>query len=922
AILPPSDGDGGGFFDSGATFKELARDRATYKDSDGSYYAKWKGKPPQRTPKWQAPLAFDLLSDAYLQENFRALVLEEGAVYLYLRVLGDVAAYLIQLDLEDLSRGLTWRFVSAGDHTPVGNFFEIAEDRLAELKKQKARPTAEAWFIFARDGTEKPSVVLLPAADAGARHDVGDAYFEQVVDPQYVVQSTREKAFDDIDDAQKRWKSRDWLKEMVRLHFSEPWVWFWNNTYQQMFYDIDRDALFLRELQAAEKEASGPLKLKLRSFLQEARKDPSLFLVRRGSQYRKRKRVIGSDESYVYFYDNDANLVTRIPMGVFWKNVNIIQISTVIHDSTKGIVPIVKVITWGGLVVMGWGIFGTATLVNGFRQYVQERVRGAIVDAALHDKFIALRNRILLSLLNPILALVPVDHTNTTLGRSFAFFRGFLLGYTHDALVAMYKRWDALASLEPGTLRALRMLEKIQGVLRLVDEKLSLIKSKVSKRVGELLLERFAAAFVQAIKAIIGLVNNLYFLDYERVKPFLVAYEKLTGEKSFTERAWDEHRHKHLLETFRQYHSAIEREATDVASLYSDVQKGIKVLQGAVWGAESFLILETATGGALVALVVYGLTQGAKVAWKAGKYAGAAAGAAAIVGAAVSPSFRKDLLEAIVDIAKAVGKGAARALSFALGDTINPPRMEKLGQLIGEVWGGITLNRAVYGEKKGWGERWKTRSSYEGFVTASFLDKQLRVSPILPIIKLALFNYVYLVEKVIEDSKQAWEELEDELQVILVGDPEFSDIIENDHTLTLAKIVGIIQAVDRVLTNWLQRLAEEPELAARIEEMASLIDDVSPKALPTFKSLRDGTFEDGGWSRQAVLFVVLSHLQSSLRLLAESIESLHRPVDPKDDTSISVVYLLQMLGFQQSQEELEELLDAGFEETFETSSPT
>lgn len=911
-ILPPQF-ESGGFFDSGSNFTAMAGERATYSTLDPSqpYYPKWLVESPKKPA--DRKFGFDQLTDVYIKENFRRFELQKNIVYVYLRLAGDSVAALIQLDV-DITRveAVTWKVFNAEGLPSFGDYFAIARDYIENIKKKKVmKLEAEAWFFYALDGTNE-FLDLLTSDDAPRKHTDTNAYFEQVVDPQFVVQSTRGRALNDLEDDKKNLGSRDWLKEMVRLRFSEPWVWFWNNTYQQMFYDIDRKELFLDELRTAELKAAGPLKQKLRGFREEAERDKKILLVRRGSEYGGDKRVIGSDSSYVYFYNNQRNLVTRQPMGVFWRNTNISMISSVIYKNTGGMIPICKVLCWGGVAVMGWGIFGTAELVQGFRQYVADRARGFLLDEALYERFTQIRNRILLSVLNPVLALIPIDKSNSPTWREDAFFRGFIFGYTHDAFVAMYHRWESFAALEPASYKAIKLLMKIEGILRQVDEKLSLIKDKISMRIGNLLLDRFVSSFVDAMQGMIGMVNNLYFLDYERVEEFLETYEDLTGKKGPNKNEWDKLRHKHMLQTFREYHVAIEKEATNVQEIYADVKKGIVILQRAVRLAETFLIVEVVSGGVLMAMIWHALAKGGKFALKAGKVVGIAA----IVGSAVSSTFREELIEVLKDFGKVTAKGGARVLSFTLGSTITPERMERLGQLIGQLWGGFTLNKAVF-SKKTWRENWDTSKSYKGFVTTNFLKSQLSVSPVLPIIKLALFNYVFLIEKVIKESKEHWKEFEAQVDLILDGDPEFADIIENDHQLTLTKILKIINAVDLMLTKWLKKLAEEPDLTLRIKLIADLLEKVSPSQLPTFQMLRDGTFPDGGWSREAVMFVVMSHLQASLRFFAKSIEDLHQPVDPKDDKSISVMYLLQLLGFQQGESKLQEVLDRNFDDIFE-----
>jgi len=910
-IKPPESGpSSGGFFDDGSTFMAAAAEKATYDAADQwAYYPKWLKKNPAGAA--DRVFGFDRLSDRYLQLNFHAFDLQKDAVYLILRIGGDRASALLRLyqDNTKPSRPLRYEAMNVHGMSVYGDTFAAAAEYLKRLaERSKTKVSAEAWFFYAIGGPDQPpSFFAKPAPTVFSMTSL-----EQVVDPQHMVQSIRGLGWHEIENERKNWSARTWLKDLVRLRFSEPWVWFWNNAHIQMFYGIDREALFLREIRAAEKAAVGGLKVQLRKFREAAERDKTLHLVRRGSTYGGAKRVVGSDDAYVYLYDNHRKLLTRLPMYAFWKSLNISMISTVIYNNTRGMIPIAKAITWAGVAVMGWAVIGTATLVNGFRMYVQERIRGIVVDKVLEKQFRELRDRVLLSLLNPLLALIPTDGPDSTSKRAFAFFKGFIQGYTHDSFVAMFKRWESLAKLEPAALRSLKLMMKIESVLRMVDEKISAVKAKVDAKTAKLLTTQVGKAFTDATTGIIGIVNNLYFLEYDRVKSCLQVYVELTGEKMPTAADWDKLRHKHLLETFREYEAGIRKEQVDLADLYGNVRTGLTVLQRAVQAAEGLFILNVASGGLLTAMVMFALAKGGKVAVKVA----AAAGGAVIIGSAVNDKFRAEVWETLKDIGSITAKG----LSFILGTTINPARMERLGQLVGQLWGGITLNKTVFGPGgKTWTERWRSKKSYKSFVTKDFLKSQLSVSPFLPIIKLALFNYVFLIEKVVADSKKAWDQLEDKLETALLGDPAFRDIFEEDKELTLAKILEVIAVVDEVLTAWLKKLGEEPELAVQVTKVADLLQKISPAQLPTFKMLRDGTFPDGGWSRAAVLFVMLSHLQCSLRFIVQAIEAMHTPIK-SDDPELSIAFVLGLLGFQQSESEVLEILDRNFDETFKDAA--
>ncbi len=122
------------------------------------------------------------------------------------------------------------------------------------------------------------------------------------------------------------------------------------------------------------------------------------------------------------------------------------------------------------------------------------------------------------------------------------------------------------------------------------------------------------------------------------------------------------------------------------------------------------------------------------------------------IGFAISDEFR----DAVFDVVKDIGKLLDKGLTFMLGQTFNVERMQRLGTFVGHIWGGISLNKAVLGKDKKWIEKWKTQSPGR-FLGGAFLRKEMSVSPILPIIKLCLFNYVILIEDVVKASKKEWD---------------------------------------------------------------------------------------------------------------------------------------------------------------------
>jgi len=931
-IKPPAgDSTGGGFFDTGSEFYATAAMQATYdlNDSEQPYYQKWTEKKPTTPAKRK--YEFDNLTDDYLQLNYEAYELEKGGLHIFL-ALRDIS-FIAKLYFKNGK--LTYDAILGERLPPAGDYFQILNNHIKQLKSKNEKATGVALFVHAMEGADHPPAFSKRTVDVSP--NLNFHVMEQVVDPQVVVQSTRHLSFEQIDPIQKKWGRRDWLKEMVRLRFSEPWVWFWNNAEGlQMLYSIDREELFLKDLREAEQKATGPLKQTLHKFIASADADPNLYLVRRGSKYGE-KRVIGSDETYVYFYDNKQKLVTRLPSYSFWMYANQAQISKVIYENTRGMIPISKAIVWAGVFVMGWAIVGTEMLVEGAKQYLKEKIEGLAMDKALKMLWDKFKLRLLVLVICPVLEffrVVPMDDDpddgstgGSTGSKVYGFIKGFFEGFSAHALHSLLDRWVTLLNLEPASIRAIKFMYKIEAILRWIDEKMSGLKDYVSDQVAKLLVNRFISVVVKMGTGFICVVNNLYFLDYESAKPLLELFSELSGEKMPTKAEWDRLRHKQFLETFRHWEQAITEEALELDGIYEDVHRYVHRARWVVKGSMVAMGVHVLTGGHLVPMIVIGLRYIAKgtVSLAKGK-AGQVAAGGFVALTILDDDFRKEVLEFLSDFADMmkgvpahIDKGAeylATPAAFAWG---TKERMARFGQLLGIIIASLALSRALIKERK-WTKRWAATKGQKyrhvRFVLKENLMAQLNINPLMPAIKLALFHYVHLIEKVIAESTQSFVDLEDRIEKILLGDTEFRDIIDPDEGLTLPKLIQIIVEVDKLLVEWLKKLAKIPGLTDQISSLAAILGSVAPDKMPTLDDLREGKLSQAEWATEAFMFVILSHLHGGLNWVSEALQSLLTPVNPKDPNPVSVGFVLQTLGLNLEEDEAMEVLDRNFEDVF------
>jgi hypothetical protein len=427
---------------------------------------------------------------------------------------------------------------------------------------------------------------------------------------------------------------------------------------------------------------------------------------------------------------------------------------------------------------------------------------------------------------------------------------------------------------------------------------------------------------MEAATGVMGIVHNVYFLDYKTAKPMLEAFAELAGDDVPTETDWDRLRHLHLIEVAGQYRDGLRAEKKDLVELYGDIEDGVKVMQRAVQGATAAYILHVGTAGVLPKLFMYTLGRGTNLAWKAAKstpgkiVAGETAFALLFVYEA-SPEFRKAVDEGLRDLAEltltppvAAGAWLTAVTNWALA---TPQRAERLGRLIGVLKGGSSLNRDVFGEEKPWREGWKSPGAATRHIQASFVRSSLKTSPVTTIVQLLTFHFVYVFEKSKPASVVAAMRLQDRIAAVLFVPEEEREIFGDRTDLTLGKLLLLLVEVEAVLRDWVKDMAQIPELTQHIVVLADTIKVMEPSKLPTFEQLREGD-DPGDWLCQAITFVALTHLHASLRRVIAALRTLEEPVNPKAERPVSVADLLKILGFQHSDAELGGALDRGFDD--------
>ena len=130
----------------------------------------------------------------------------------------------------------------------------------------------------------------------------------------------------------------------------------------------------------------------------------------------------------------------------------------------------------------------------------------------------------------------------------------------------------------------------------------------------------------------------------------------------------------------------------------------------------------------------------------------------------------------------------------------------------------------------------------------------------------------------------------------------------------MPKLIDIMKLADALLLKWLKHLAGTPGLTEEISVIAEKLKTITPSQLPPLDEL---TSDPSEWAREAIMYIVLTHLQGGLNLLIHSLQSMLEPINPKDPNPVSVGFVLQTLGFNLQEADALDALDRNFDAAFE-----
>lgn len=392
----------------------------------GDYYAKWKAKVPLDVK--DRMFRPTLLSDQYLRECFTEHLLTQDQNYL-----------MVQLPRTRLVYRLLWE-VKPGAAKPVRfvvqPLFSIGDAVDAVAIKGRKKPTADADDVDDTNLQFPIQAVVFHALDGtdqaanripfGAMKYTAGRLNSFVVDYKAYVRwyygPGNQLDFGD---------DRGWFERFTEVYFGDQSYPIGLDVFPSE--PIDRETLFLGELRREASNASGSFKEQLESVIAWCDAGKHRYVFTQGMKFGTEgheRELIGILHNDVYEWHPQTELVTSTPITTWLTDFQHGLVWAEVFKNTAGILPIITVIVWGGLLVMSGGVLGLGNSLAGLaRKTVME------LSKQLAGKFIEknaareARPFLIAMLVQAIMHFIPKND-----GKIYAFVHGLVTGFGGGAV--------------------------------------------------------------------------------------------------------------------------------------------------------------------------------------------------------------------------------------------------------------------------------------------------------------------------------------------------------------------------------------------------------------------------------------------------------------------------------------------------------
>lgn len=702
--------------DGRSWLKQLAR-YGTY-DSNGNYYNKWAaGKPgPKRKH-----------TDKYLEltkQNRHEIKLQKGLLYIYVKAKdGEGVLYSIDVASDGRAVKLTPHRMMAG----LWMMPTLEENRNREF---------DVYFIATPEGAKDES--RAPPRKGRYQLKDGDQASHIVIDPRKLVEAALGAE----------------VTGNLRLSDGDEWAWFTQMCaalFPEPYYQIDlREAAtknhWVREL------GDGGLRKEMRAFLEKAWKQQgsddgkpitraarnrvrrltdaeNVLVIPQGFPSSKNTRFIGTDGHYAFDRDIENGFVYVMPNHEYVGALVMGKFHGDIYDDVKWLIPLMEY---------------TATLaafaVGGFQLSARKAVIKHVGKEVIKDAIRSVRPALVALLVDVMLELVtkPVlriyrslditdedaalaDDSIEAIERWQEFLRGFFEGYIVLNLEGRVSKLEDV--LMPSEAKAVLIASRLYELVQKFRDYLERIEGILTDGVVAKILFNLDKASTHMVRGLASALAMLYYLDIDKVKPFLEVFS--SDGKAPNPDQWA----KESQEFFKAVSQQIDGLGADLA----DVRKVLDI------GGTRRVAIGAAIGLGYTAFLTKTLGQ-----WKhmPKAYAGLAVLA---IGVIAIKGGGDEMINVGIELSKEVGR-------------MFPGKDKKAanlnGQLIGKLVGTFLVDRALFGKDSQLGARLKERP-----VLKIAVEGSLGGAMVGSIFKVLFSRYVHLSQRLGDKVKLMHDDL-------------------------------------------------------------------------------------------------------------------------------------------------------------------
>lgn len=869
----------------GPKFLKALAEHATY-DSAGNYYPKWQSGKEGQAPLW------DSVTQQYFSNVAREVQLYEDYFYV--------------LRQNELSTEIDMLWLGEKHELQRFRFFSQTETR-HELTThiRKAQLHDNFVFIYALHGQEKTWIGNSHPRPWGASYTIdnpkGHSALRRMVDVRGHVEAA---CSDETTGSELGLKDEfDWFVEWVRAVFPQRLtvIDLKKVRLSKLTADGVRMAVGYALAQANYSgEVKGPFDELLMDRVLEMQANADVLVLPQGLKTGDHTRFVGGGNDFLFERDLKNGSVYKVVTDVYLRNLAIGRIALEVYDSTRGMLPFIEAVVWGGVVAMGAGIVGVspagirAWLVQQAESRLAREVVGRMVKKFLRPAIATLVVELLAYLFKLAAKLIPTGPQNDTDGQligdwekycnlvqSFArgFFRGYFINtltdriYEHVIVDTAKKGIENIREVRMYMLmkRAYAAVDRVRDVVKTIEDQLD---GPVTQKATHLLDQ----AVTRLARGAALLFSVAYHLPHDNAKDLLDVFGLDVDGKPPDPEHWAGEANqqlKNLVKSFEQLTGVTSIDAAvnnfDLGQYIGAAGMVLVLESEIIWAAEhkfkskhpavkAFIIVALVALGGEALVAADDATDG-KV-WKVGKVL-------------------------LSDLAK-------------LPQT--PEGADRLGELVGNVFGALFFNAAVFDKKNVIGG-WMDKHA----VLGGTLWGNVKASPIEAVLTLLLQRYVAAFDRIRKDlSAQNRAAGEDAFvsAVHAVQDKHLDDAgfghlrnfrTEDESQLSLQNVALAILRVRHVVHSdfrtWLETTYGDD--VARYREDVAAFNELAKSAGYDFHQIAKDEIQDAKNMAKMEYHFIAAQFHAALDEISGAIRSLFEPFTKGQ---LSWVTFLKALG--------------------------